>query len=69
MAKPKRTPNDPILSELVSIKQLLVVVLIRDGVKQRQIAAALGIHESKLSRALPKGLGSSVKNGRGEEAK
>lgn len=66
MAKSKNKTTDPILSELVAIKQLLVVALIRDGVKQRQIAAALGIHESKLSRALPKGLGASVKNGRDE---
>ncbi len=66
MAKSKSKTTDPILSELVAIKQLLVVALIRDGVKQRQIAAALGIHESRLSRALPKGLGAAVKNGREE---
>lgn len=66
MAKPKNTQTDPMLQELAAIKQLLIVGLIRDGVKQRHIAAALGVHESQISRSLPKGFATAMKNGRDE---
>ena len=62
MAKKNSAVTDPVVKELIAIKQLLIVGLIRDGVKQRQIAAALGVHESNLSRALPKGLAASAKD-------
>jgi DNA-binding NarL/FixJ family response regulator len=52
--------SDPVTTELVAIRQLLIVALLRSGVSQKQIATALGLHESKLSRALPKGRGRAV---------
>lgn len=55
---------DPVAAELAAIKQLLIVGLIRDGVKQKHIAAALGVHESQVSRSLPKGFATAVKNDR-----
>lgn len=64
MAKAKNDPTDPIAVELAAIKQLLIVSLIRDGVKQRHIAGALGVHESVISRSLPKGFATALKNGR-----
>lgn len=60
----KNGPTDPIAVELASIRQLLIVSLLRDGVKQRHIAAALGVHESQISRSLPKGFAAAVKNDR-----
>jgi hypothetical protein len=67
-AKSKNGPTDPIAVELAAIKQLLIVSLIRDGVKQRHIAGALGVHESQISRSLPKGFAAAVKNG-GDDTK
>jgi hypothetical protein len=51
-------------SELVAIKQLLIVALMRDGMQQSQIAAAMGVSDATLSRTFPKGLLKSLKNGR-----
>lgn len=68
MAKSKSRPADPVVAELLAIKQLLILGLMRDGVTQRQVAAALGLHESQLSRTLPKGLGAGLKNGRRESS-
>ena len=67
MAKVKGGPTDPVAAELAAIKQLLIVSLIRDGVKQRHIAGALGVHESQISRSLPKGFAAAVKNDRDEQ--
>jgi len=64
MAKAKTETVDPVVSELAAIKQLLIVSLIRDGVKQRHIAGAIGVHESVISRSLPKGFAAAVKNDR-----
>lgn len=63
-AKSKNGPTDPLAMELAAIKQLLIVGLLRDGVKQRHIAAALGVHESAISRSLPKGFAAALKNDR-----
>jgi hypothetical protein len=51
MAKAKSTTLDPVAVELAAIKQLLIVSLIRDGVKQKHIAAALGVHDGLFRRA------------------
>ncbi len=63
-AKSKNGPTDPIAVELAAIKQLLIVSLIRDGVRQKHIAGALGVHESVISRSLPKGFAAALKNDR-----
>lgn len=64
MGKAKSETIDPVATELVAIKQLLIVGLIRDGVKQKHIAAALGVHESQISRSLPKGFAAAVNGDR-----
>lgn len=43
---------DPVIAELDAIKRLLIVGLLRDGVKQGHIATALGISDANLSRKL-----------------
>lgn len=45
-----------LISELRSVKMLLVLQLLEMGVKQRQIALMLGISEATMSRLIPKGL-------------
>jgi DNA-binding transcriptional regulator LsrR (DeoR family) len=47
--------------ELRDIKMLLILQLLNDGVKQRQIAAAIGVSEATMSRTLPKGLSASMR--------
>ena len=63
MPMPKKSNVGSVAEELAAIKQLLIVSLIREGVKQKHIAAALGVHESQLSRSLPKGFAVAVKGG------
>jgi predicted transcriptional regulator len=45
--------SDDAADELGSIKRLLVLQLITSGVKAKDIAAALGIHQSAVSRLVP----------------
>jgi DNA-binding transcriptional regulator LsrR (DeoR family) len=47
-------------TELRSIKMLMILQLLRQGVKQGQIAAILGISEPTMSRMLPKGIARGV---------
>jgi DNA-directed RNA polymerase specialized sigma subunit len=67
MGKARGEPTDPVVTELAAIKQLMIVSLIRDGVKQKHIAAALGVHESQISRSLPKGFAAAVRNDRDDQ--
>jgi DNA-binding transcriptional regulator LsrR (DeoR family) len=45
--------------ELRDLKMLMILQLLNAGVRQRQIAAALGVSEATVSRLLPKGLQAS----------
>ncbi|MFD9899870.1 helix-turn-helix domain-containing protein [Mesorhizobium sp. NPDC059025] len=47
--------NDGDVPKLTSTEKLLVLLLIRQGLKQEHIASALGMHRTSLSRAFPKG--------------
>lgn len=58
MVKKTATVEDPVHSELIDIKRLLVLKLLRDGATQTEIAAALGTTQSVISRMFPKGIGS-----------
>jgi hypothetical protein len=60
----KNKTADPVVSELNAIKQLMIIGLLRDGIQQGQIASAIGVANATLSRAFPKGLIKSLKNGR-----
>jgi DNA-binding transcriptional regulator LsrR (DeoR family) len=42
--------------ELRDLKMLMILQLLNAGVRQKQIAAALGVSEATISRLLPKGL-------------
>lgn len=48
--------RDLSLGDTEVTNRLLILNLIRNGVKQREIADAIGMHESTLSRLFPKGL-------------
>lgn len=43
-------------SDLEDVKKLLILGLIRSGLSQTQVAAALDMHRTSLSRMFPKGL-------------
>ena len=52
--------SDPTLKELIAIRKLLVLALLRLGLTQTQVAGALEIDRSQISRMFPKGTLSSV---------
>jgi predicted transcriptional regulator len=52
--KRKNRQNDPGAAELDAIKRLLILQLITSGVQGAQIASALGVDPSVVSRLVPK---------------
>ena len=46
---------DEHLKELVAIRKLLVLALIRSGMTQAQVGAALGVHRTQIGRMFPAG--------------
>jgi IS30 family transposase len=52
MAKPDKE-NHPLLQELGDVKRLLILQLMLQGVSQGQIARALGVNQSTISRLVP----------------
>ncbi len=51
--KAKQPKGDPVADELGAIKRLLVLQLITSGVQGKNIAAALGVDQSVVSRLVP----------------
>ena len=47
--------TDQAIKELVSIRKLLVLSLLNSGLSQSQVAGALDIDRSAISRMFPKG--------------
>jgi predicted transcriptional regulator len=47
--------TDQAIKELVAIRKLLVLALLRSGLSQNQVAGALDIDRSAISRMFPKG--------------
>ena len=45
---------DHVLDELQAIKRLMIFGLIRSGASQGEVAAALGVNQSSVSRMFPK---------------
>jgi DNA-binding transcriptional regulator LsrR (DeoR family) len=45
-----------LIKEMRDVKMLLILQMLNAGVRQRQIATALGVSEATMSRMLPKGL-------------
>lgn len=60
MAKHNSAPNDPILAELISIKRLLAFSLLRSGANQTDLARALGLDQSQVSRMFPNPIGKAT---------
>lgn len=53
--------NDPHLEELTAIRKLMVLALLRSGMTQAEIGAALGIHRTQVGKMFPKGALATVK--------
>ena len=54
MGKSTNDKNDAaIIDELVQIKKLLILELLRDGASQTDIAKVLGVNQSSISRMIP----------------
>ncbi len=58
--------TDQRLNELIAIKKLLVLALLKSGLTQTQVAGALNVDRSQISRMFPKatltGLGGREKS-------
>ena len=50
---PSNQENDAALAELAQIKRLLVLLLLKSGSSQEEIALALQVDQSHVSRLLP----------------
>ena len=62
---PKRSTEsltDQPLKELIAIRKLLVLGLLNSGLTQTQVAGALDIDRSMISRMFPKGTLSGLSN-------
>lgn len=55
--------TEDLLDEMRALKMLMILQLLRQGVKQSQIAAMLGVSEPTMSRMLPKGISKSMSKG------
>ncbi len=55
MQKKTEIVEEALLAELTSIKRLLVFALLRSEASQKDIAGALGIDQSQVSRMLANG--------------
>ena len=64
MAATNSESKDPIVSELESVKRLLILRLIRDGASQEEIAGALGVTQPTVSRMFPKGFCAAARSSR-----
>ncbi len=49
----ERNDTDPVITELDAIKRLLTLLLIKAGTRQGEIAMALGVVQSEVSRMFP----------------
>lgn len=47
--------TDEHLRELATIRKLMVLALLRSGMTQAQIGAALGVHRTQIGRMFPAG--------------
>jgi hypothetical protein len=52
-----KVPSDPLVTELVALKKLLIFALLRSGASQAQIGMALDMDQSQVSRMFPRGTG------------
>ena len=50
-----------LLSELQDIKKLFILSLLQQGISQNDVAAALNVNPSTITRMLPKGLGKKLR--------
>lgn len=62
MAKKPGSIEDPVQKELNDIKRLLVLLLRREGASQAEVAAALDVAQSSVSRMFSAGTGPSLKS-------
>jgi predicted XRE-type DNA-binding protein len=50
------TEANDLRDEMIAIKKLIILALMRGGASQAQIASALGVDQSRVSRLFPGGL-------------
>lgn len=53
MAPNKNRIQDPVIKELDGIKRLLILMLLKSGASQKEIASALQVDQGNFSRMFP----------------
>ena len=53
MGKKRNTQEDPVTTELRAIKRLLILQLLKQGATQGEVAIALDVDQSVVSRLFP----------------
>lgn len=53
MARTNKQVQDPVVRQLDGIKRLLVLLLIKSGASQKEIALALDMDQADISRMFP----------------
>ena len=61
MPKKTETTKDPVLSEVIAIKRLMVLALLRTGASQTEVGAALGVGQSHVSGMFPNAVMKSLR--------
>ena len=51
-----------LIKEIRDVKMLLILQMLNAGIRQKQLATALGVSEATMSRMLPKGIGKGAKD-------
>jgi predicted XRE-type DNA-binding protein len=59
--------TDQSLKELIAIRKLLVLALLNSGLTQTQVAGALDLDRSMISRMFPKGVLAGLGNNKGRD--
>ena len=49
----RKTDSDPIVTEVEDLKRLMILMLVKMGTPQGEIALALGVDQSSVSRIVP----------------
>jgi hypothetical protein len=55
MKRKKKSIQDPTARELDAVKRLLILLLMKSGASQREIAKTLGMDQGNFNRAYPIG--------------
>jgi predicted transcriptional regulator len=57
-----------LIDEIAAVKKLLILQLLGNGFRQKEIAQMLGVSEATMSRMLPKGISAAASKSSAKES-